>query len=134
MRLGAESVKIIYRRSMQEIPARREEVLHAEEEGIEFCLLQEPTEYLADEQGRVNKIKLIKMELGEPDKSGRRRPVAVKGSEYFIDSDLVIVSIGVSPNPLISMHLPELKTTSWGTIEVADNYMRANLEGNLCGW
>ncbi len=132
-RLGAERAMIIYRRSFNEMPARKEEIMHAKEEGIEFLNLNEPVEYFADGNGRVNKIKLRRMELGEPDASGRRRPVPVKNSEYFLDADLVIVSIGVSPNPLISMHKPELKVTSWGTIEVSEDLMQSNLEGFYAG-
>ncbi len=132
-RLGAERAMIIYRRSFNEMPARKEEIMHAREEGIEFLNLNEPVEYFADETGRVNKIKLRKMELGEPDASGRRKPIPVEGSEYFLNADLVIVSIGVSPNPLISMHKPELKVTPWGTIEVVEEHMKANLEGFYAG-
>ncbi len=101
LRLGAE-VHIVYRRSEEELPARVEEVHHAKEEGIIFNLLTNPVEILADENGWVNGIKCIRMELGEPDESGRRRPVEVKGSEFVIDVDTVIMSLGTSPNPLIS--------------------------------
>jgi glutamate synthase (NADPH/NADH) small chain len=101
LRLGAE-VHVIYRRSMEELPARAEEVHHAKEEGIIFDLLQNPTEILTDEKGNVTGIKVIKMELGEPDESGRRRPVEIPGSEYEMDVDAVIMSLGTSPNPLIS--------------------------------
>ncbi|MBE5856411.1 MAG: NADPH-dependent glutamate synthase [Lachnospiraceae bacterium] len=101
LRLGAE-VHIVYRRSEEELPARVEEVHHAKEEGIIFNLLTNPVEILSDENGWVNGIKCIRMELGEPDESGRRRPVEVKGSEFVIDVDTVIMSLGTSPNPLIS--------------------------------
>ena len=101
LRLGAE-VHIIYRRSEAELPARVEEVHHAKEEGIIFDLLTNPTEILEDEKGWVSGIKCIRMELGEPDESGRRRPVEVAGSEFVIDVDTVIMSLGTSPNPLIS--------------------------------
>jgi glutamate synthase (NADPH) small chain len=117
-RLGAERAMIVYRRSRQEMPARVEEVKHALEEGIEFLNLNNPVEYFADEKGRVNRMRLQKMELGEPDASGRRRPVVVEGSEYDVAVDLVVVAIGVSPNPLIPSALPELKVSRWGTIEV----------------
>ena len=120
-RLGAERAMIIYRRSIEEMPARVEEVKHAQEEGIEFLNLNNPIEYFADENGRVNKMKVQKMELGEPDASGRRRPIPIEGSEYFIDVDTVIVSVGVSPNPLIGQTLPELKMSKWGTIVVNDD-------------
>ena len=101
LRLGAE-VHVVYRRSEAELPARVEEVHHAKEEGIIFDLLTNPTEILADEKGWVKGMKVVKMELGEPDASGRRRPVEVKGSDYTIDCDTVIMSLGTSPNPLIS--------------------------------
>ena len=101
LRLGAE-VHIVYRRSDAELPARAEEVHHAKEEGIIFDLLQNPTEILVDENGWVKGIKIIRMELGEPDASGRRRPVEIEGSEYVMDADTVIMSLGTSPNPLIS--------------------------------
>ena len=120
-RLGAERAMIVYRRSRVEMPARVEEVKHAEEEGVEFMNLANPVEYFADETGRVNKMRVQFMELGEPDASGRRRPVPVEGSEKDIDVDLVIVAVGVSPNPLIPSSLPDLKVSRWGTIEVGDN-------------
>jgi glutamate synthase (NADPH/NADH) small chain len=101
LRLGAE-VHVVYRRSEAELPARAEEVHHAKEEGIIFDLLSNPIEILTDEKGWVNGMKCIRMELGEPDASGRRRPVEVKGSEFVIDVDTVIMSLGTSPNPLIS--------------------------------
>lgn len=101
LRLGAE-VHIVYRRSEEELPARVEEVHHAKEEGIIFDLLQNPTEIIVDENGWVKGIKIIKMELGEPDESGRRRPVEIEGSEYEMECDTVIMSLGTSPNPLIS--------------------------------
>jgi glutamate synthase (NADPH/NADH) small chain len=120
-RLGAERSMIVYRRSRVEMPARVEEVKHAEEEGIEFMNLTNPVAYFADETGRVNKMRIQFMELGEPDASGRRRPIEIEGSETDIDVDLVIVAVGVSPNPLIPSCLPELKVSRWGTIEVGEN-------------
>ena len=101
LRLGAE-VHIIYRRSEEELPARKEEVQHAKEEGIIFDLLTNPVEILEDENDWVKGIRCVRMELGEPDASGRRRPVEVEGSEFDIDVDTVIMSLGTSPNPLIS--------------------------------
>jgi glutamate synthase (NADPH/NADH) small chain len=101
LRLGAE-VHVVYRRSEAELPARAEEVHHAKEEGIIFDLLSNPTEILTDEKGWVNGMKCIKMELGEADASGRRKPVEVENSEFIIDVDTVIMSLGTSPNPLIS--------------------------------
>jgi glutamate synthase (NADPH) small chain len=126
-RLGAKRAIIIYRRSFEEMPARIEEIKHAQEEGIEFLNLNSPIEYLADKRGRVNAVRLQKMELGEPDSSGRRRPMPVEGSEYTIQVDLVIVSIGVSPNPLIPQSLPELSMSRWGTIQVNDQTMQSSL-------
>jgi len=126
-RLGADRAMIIYRRSIEEMPARVEEIKHAKEEGIEFLNLHNPIEYFADEQGRVNKMKLQKMELGEPDSSGRRRPVPVEGSEYLIDVDTVVVSVGVSPNPLIPQSMKELDVSSWGTINVDKENMQTSI-------
>ncbi len=132
-RLGAERAIIIYRRSFDEMPARKEEIKHAQEEGIEFMNLRSPVEYLADKNGRVNAIKVQKMELGEQDHSGRRRPVPVEGSEFILEVDLVIVSIGVSPNPLIPQSLPELTVTRWGTIDVDSDTMQSNIEELFAG-
>ena len=115
-RLGAETVYIVYRRSEAELPARKEEVEHAKEEGIEFRLLNNPVEILGGEDRFVNGIKCIKMELGEPDASGRRRPVAVPGSEFVLDVDCVIMAIGTSPNPLIKNTTAGLETNSHGCI------------------
>lgn len=132
-RNGAARAMIIYRRSPDEMPARIEEVQHAREEGIEFLTLNNPVEYLADKSGRVSKIKLQRMELGEPDSSGRRRPVPVEGSEYIIDADLVIVSIGVSPNPLIPMSLSQLEISKWKTISVNKDTMQSSIPGLFAG-
>lgn len=119
MRMGAGEVFIIYRRSMEEMPARREEIHHAEEEGISFKLLTNPIGISGDEKGVVNAITLIEMELGEPDASGRRRPKPKTGSEYTMPVDTVVVAIGNSPNPLIKKTTPGLETAKWGGI-VAD--------------
>ncbi len=132
-RLGAERAMIIYRRSEAEMPARIEEVKHAKEEGIEFMNLHNPLEYYADENGRVNRMKIQKMELGEPDKSGRRRPIPMEGSEFFIDVDTVIVSVGVSPNPLIPRSLAHLKVTEWGTIVVNPETMQSSVPEIFAG-
>ncbi len=131
-RLGAERAMIVYRRSFDEMPARKEEIKHALEEGIEFLNLNTPVEYLADEKGHVKQMRLQRMELGEPDESGRRKPVPKEGSEYLVDTDLVIVSIGVSPNPLIAQSLPDLKVTKWGTIVVDEN-MQSSIPGLFAG-
>ncbi|MCD8390255.1 MAG: NADPH-dependent glutamate synthase [Firmicutes bacterium] len=118
-RLGAENVYIVYRRSMNELPARREEVMHAEEEGIEFRLLENPTRFIGDENGWVSQMETIKMELGEPDASGRRRPEPIEGSESVTDIDTVVVAIGQTPNPLIRKTTKGLETNKRGCI-VAD--------------
>ncbi len=132
-RLGASRSMIIYRRSEEEMPARVEEVIHAKEEGIEFMNLHNPLEYYADENGRVNKMKIQKMELGEPDASGRRRPIAIEGSEFIINVDTVVVSVGVSPNPLIPASLPDLKVTDWGTIVVDKETMQSSIPDLFAG-
>lgn len=120
MRLGAEKVYIVYRRSEKELPARVEEVHHAQEEGIDFRLLCNPTEILGDENGNVRGIRCVRMELGEPDESGRRRPVVVPGSEFELEVDGVVMAIGTSPNPLIKNATPGLETNRKGCI-VADD-------------
>ncbi|HLO59757.1 MAG TPA: NADPH-dependent glutamate synthase [Bacteroidales bacterium] len=132
-RLGAEKAMIIYRRSFNEMPARKEEIRHAIEEGIEFLNLHTPVEYFADETGHVNRIKLQRMDLSEPDESGRRKPVPVPGSEYEIEADMVIVSVGVSPNPLIPQSLPSLKVSRHGTILVDDSHMLSSIDGMYAG-
>jgi len=132
-RLGAENSMIIYRRSIEEMPARVEEVKHAQEEGIEFLNLNNPLEYFADENGNVSSMKVQKMSLGEPDSSGRRRPVPIEGSEYVRDVDTVIVAIGVSPNPLIPASMPELDVSDWGTIKVDKETMQSSVEGVFAG-
>jgi len=132
-RLGAERSMIIYRRSEDQMPARVEEIKHAKEEGVEFMLLTSPLEYFADENGFVKQMKLQKMELGEPDASGRRRPQPIEGSEYMVDTDMVIVSVGVSPNPLIPAVLPDLEATKWGTIVVDKETMQSSIEDVFAG-
>ncbi|TAJ12622.1 NADPH-dependent glutamate synthase [Marinilabiliaceae bacterium JC017] len=132
-RLGADRAMIIYRRSIEEMPARKEEVKHAQEEGVEFLNLCNPVEYFADEKGRVKQMKVQKMELGEPDASGRRRPIPLEGSEYLIDVDTVVVSVGVSPNPLIPDSLPELEVTRWGTIVVNEDTFQSSIPDLFAG-
>ena len=121
LRLGAETATIIYRRSEAEMPARIEEVKHAKEEGVRFMTLHNPVEYIADEQGRVKQVVLQKMELGEPDASGRRRPVPVEGATMTMDVDLVVVSVGVSPNPILPRSVEGLELGRKGTIAVDEN-------------
>jgi glutamate synthase (NADPH/NADH) small chain len=120
-RLGAEKAMIIYRRSEAEMPARLEEVKHAKEEGVEFLTLHNPIEYIADEKGRVKQVVLQKMELGEPDASGRRSPVAIPGATVTLDIDMAIVSVGVSPNPIVPNSIPGLELGRKGTIAVNDD-------------
>ena len=126
-RMGAERANIVYRRSEEEMPARIEEVKHAKEEGVEFMTLHNPLAYLGDERGHVTHMQLQKMALGEPDASGRRRPVPVEGAIETIAVDEVIVSIGVSPNPLIPQSFKVLEISKWGTIVVHEDTMRSAL-------
>ena len=116
MRLGAESVKIVYRRSREEMPARGAEIHHAQEEGIELFLLTNPTRYLGNEKGRLTGMECLRMELGEPDASGRRRPIAIKGSEFQIECDLCIVAVGSGANPLLTSETADMKLNKWGYI------------------
>jgi glutamate synthase (NADPH/NADH) small chain len=132
-RLGAERAMIIYRRSFDEMPARKEEIRHAQEEGIEFLNLHTPVEYLAGKDGHVNRIRLQRMTLSEPDASGRKKPVTVENSDYFIDADMVIVSVGVSPNPLVPKSMPGLHVGKGGTIVVSQKEMHSNISGIFAG-
>ena len=132
LRLGSE-VHIVYRRSEEELPARVEEVHHAKEEGIIFDLLQNPVELLVDEEGCVKGAKIIKMELGEPDASGRRRPVEIPGSEYEIEADVVIMSLGTSPNPLISSTTKGLDVNRWQCIVADEANGATSKEGVFAG-
>ncbi|MBA7541558.1 Glutamate synthase [NADPH] small chain [subsurface metagenome] len=121
LRLGAEEVYIVYRRSEVEMPARREEVENAKEEGIQFKILTNPKRFLGNEQNWVVGMECYEMELGEPDESGRRRPIAKEGSEFVIDVDVVIVALGTTPNPLIASTTEGLETTRWGTVEADED-------------
>ena len=132
-RLGAERAMIVYRRSEEEMPARLEEVKHAKEEGCEFITLTNPVEYIADERGRVKQVRVQKMALGEPDASGRRSPVPVEGSEYTIDADVVVVAVGVSPNPIVPNSVKGLEISRKGTIVVNDETMQSNLSVVFAG-
>ena len=131
-RLGAERAMIIYRRSEAEMPARLEEVKHAKEEGVEFLTLHNPIEYIADEKGRVKQVVLQKMELGEPDASGRRSPVAIEGAIETVDIDMAIVSVGVSPNPIVPHSVEGLELGRKGTIAVDDD-MRSSIPTLFAG-
>ncbi|MGA2768413.1 MAG: NADPH-dependent glutamate synthase [Candidatus Bathyarchaeia archaeon] len=132
LRLGAEEVCIVYRRSREEMPARKEEIENAEEEGITCKFLANPTKFIGDEKGWVKGMECICMELGPPDESGRRRPIPVKGSEFVMDVDTVIVAIGRTPNPIIQSTTEGLAVTKWGTI-VADENGKTNVEGVYAG-
>ncbi len=132
LRLGAEEVCIVYRRSREELPARKEEVENAEEEGIICKFLANPTRFIGDEKGWVKAMECICMELGPPDESGRRRPIPVKGSEFVMDTDTVIIAIGRTPNPIIQRTTEGLEVTKWGTI-VADENGLSSLEGVYAG-
>jgi glutamate synthase (NADPH/NADH) small chain len=121
LRVGADKVYIVYRRSEKEMPARNEEIEHAKEEGIEFMFLTNPTEIIGDENNWVKGMKCIKMKLGEPDESGRRRPIPISGSEFPLDVDMVIIGCGQSPNPLVPEATKGLKTAKWGNIIVDEN-------------
>ncbi|MCX5787603.1 MAG: NADPH-dependent glutamate synthase [Elusimicrobia bacterium] len=122
-RLGSARAILAYRRSHDEMPARAEEVKHAEEEGIEFLFLVAPLEFLGDAKGWVRAVRMQRMELGEPDASGRRRPVPVKGSEFELPCDIGVVAVGTSSNPLLTSTVPELKLNKWGNIEIDANQM-----------
>lgn len=132
-RMGAERAIVVYRRSEAEMPARIEEVKHAKEEGVEFMTLHNPIEYIGDEKGRVCAMRVQKMELGEPDGSGRRSPVPVEGAVDQIPVDMVIVSVGVSPNPLIPESIPQLQVSRRGTIEVNEQNMESSVDGLYAG-
>ncbi len=118
IRTGSDKVTIVYRRSRNELPAREEEVHHAEEEGIKFRLLTNPVRYLGTDDNRVKGMECIKMELGEPDNSGRRRPIPIEGSNFILDCDLVVIAVGTGPNPTIFQSTPDIKRNKWGYIEV----------------
>ncbi len=133
LRLGAEEVHIIYRRGMQELPARHEEVENAEEEGIIFTLLNNPVRFIDDGSGRVKEVELIRMELGEPDESGRRRPKPIPGTEWRLPVDTVVIAIGQTPNPIIQQTTKGLETTRWGTIIVDEETMQTTREGVYAG-
>ncbi len=133
LRLGAERAMIVYRRSRKEMPARTEEIHHAEQEGVEIMLLTNPTRFIGDDDGWLTHMECVKMELGEPDSSGRRRPVPIEGSEFLIPVDTVVVAVGNSSNPLIPQTTPGLKTNRWGNIEVDEKTMLSSREGVFAG-
>jgi glutamate synthase (NADPH/NADH) small chain len=131
-RLGAAEATIVYRRSADELPARAEEVHHAQQEGIRFEYLAAPVEVLADENRWVTGLRVQRMELGEPDERGRRRPVPIEGSEFVIDCDLVVVAIGTKANPLLTGSAPELQVNEWGYL-VTDEHGMTSLPGVFAG-
>ncbi len=132
LRLGAEKVLLVYRRSEAEMPARVEEYHHGKEEGIDFRFLTNPVRLIGDENDNVKEMEVISMELGEPDASGRRRPVPIEGSEHIIETDTIILAIGANANPILTKSVPELKLTKWGYIE-ADENGKTNIEGLFAG-
>ncbi|MBT3181724.1 MAG: NADPH-dependent glutamate synthase [Deltaproteobacteria bacterium] len=132
-RLGAENVYIVYRRSEEEMPARKAEIHHAKEEGIQFNILMNPTRLIGDDSSWVTKMECLKMELGEPDNSGRRRPVPIKGSEFQIDVDCAVIAIGNGPNPLVPHNTPDLETNKWGNITADSETQKTSKEGVFAG-
>jgi glutamate synthase (NADPH/NADH) small chain len=133
LRLGAEESIIVYRRSRDEMPARAEEIHHAEQEGIQFMLLTTPIVIHGDEKGRVKELECIKNELGEPDASGRRRPVPINGSNFRISADIVIIAIGQSPSPLIPKSTPDLKTAKDGVVVIDEATGKTSKRGVFAG-
>lgn len=133
LRLGAEEVTILYRRSRTEMPAREEEIIRAEEEGIKFMLLSAPIRIIGDDKGYVRKIECIEMELGDADESGRRKFIPIKGSEFITQADLIISAIGQSPNPLLTKATPEIKTQNWGGIIVNPETQETSIKGVFAG-
>ena len=133
MRLGAEKVQIVYRRSRAEMPARIAEIHHAEEEGIEFFLLTNPVEYLGNDKGRLTGMTCLKMKLGEPDDSGRRRPVPIEGSEFDLECDLCIVAVGSGANPLLTQSTPDLELNKWGYIDADEETGKTSMRGVWAG-
>ena len=133
MRLGADKVRIVYRRSREEMPARAAEIHHAEEEGIEFYLLTAPVRFIGDENGRLVQLEGLKMDLGEPDASGRRRPVPIKGSEFIMDCDLAVVSVGAGPNPLLTQSDKQITLNKWGYISADPETGKTTKKGVWAG-
>ena len=132
-RLNQGEVHLVYRRSRDEMPAREEEIHHAEEEGIIFDLLSSPVRFIGDNKGRLKGVECVRMELGEPDDSGRRRPVEIKGSEFIINIDVAIIAIGNGPNPIVQKSSPRLKTNKWGNIVADDRTMKTSMKGVFAG-
>lgn len=133
MRLCPEEVSIVYRRSKDELPARKEEIHHGEQEGVKFQLLTNPKRFIGDEEGRLKAVECVRMELGAPDESGRRRPVEVPGSEFTLECDVAIVAIGNGANPLIPQTTPDIKVNKWGNITVDQDTGRTSKKGVFSG-
>ncbi len=133
LRLCPEEVSIVYRRSREEMPAREEEIHHGGEEGLNFQLLTAPKRFIGDDEGRLKAVECLKMELGEPDESGRRRPVEIKGSEFILDIDVAIISIGNGANPLVQQTTPDMKTNKWGNITTDPDTGRTSKKGVFSG-
>jgi glutamate synthase (NADPH/NADH) small chain len=133
LRLGAETSTVVYRRTRKEMPARDEEIHHAEEEGVVFKFLTAPVRHVGDGNGWVKGMECIQMELGEPDASGRRRPVPIEGSEFIYDCDLVVVAIGNHANPLVPQTTPDMETNKWGNITADDETGKTTKEGVWAG-
>lgn len=133
MRLGADRVRIVYRRSREELPARDAEIHHAEEEGIEFYLLTAPIRFTGDEDGKVTQMECLQMELGEPDDSGRRRPIPIEDSHFSLDCDLAVIAIGAGANPLLTQSTEDLKLNDWGYIEADEETGKTSKKGVWAG-
>ena len=133
LRLGAETSRIVYRRSRDEVPARAAEVHHAEEEGVEFFFLTNPTKFLGNEKGRLTGMEGLKMELGEPDDSGRRRPIPIEGSEFELECDLAIIAVGAGANPLLTQSTEGLKLNKWEYIEADEKTGKTSKKGVWAG-
>ncbi len=133
IRLGSREVHLVYRRSRDEMPARAEEIHHAEEEGLIFDLLRNPKRFIGDENGRLCGVECVQMELGEPDDSGRRRPVEIKGSEFTIDIDVAIIAIGNGSNPILQKTAPDLQCNKWGNIVADTETMKTSVKGVFAG-
>ncbi len=132
-RLGARTATLVYRRSETEMPARAEEAKHARQEGIEFRLLTNPVEFMGDEKGRLTGARCVHMELSEPDASGRRRPVEIKGSEFLLPADVVIIGVGTTANPLVQSSTPDLKTTPRNYIVADPETLHTSKRGVFAG-
>ena len=133
LRLGARNAYIIYRRSEEEMPARKEEVHHAKDEGVQFMNLHNPVEFVGNDEGYVTAVKLIRMELGEPDESGRRRPVPLPDSEFVMPIDVAVIAIGTGANPLVQATTPDMKTNRWGYILADETTLRTTKRGVFAG-